>query len=232
MFSQTLDNREENATWKFSSPARESFLFKNFSRSGLLSRSAVSTGTCTDGTGTSIDSTTSTDGTDTDSTGTSIDGADTVWGPLTVMRVDVTKNWDSPAATDGGYWHSWPRGGAGNKQKFHSISFENSPSLPFSKEAQRNSRGLMDEESSGRKIWVICQVWRESPSRLLTRRKGGRLWLFAKLIFLRQLLPSRLSQLTTCTYNLCTHDIVRTNWTCEEVGNIRALRTRFVEDVA
>ena len=36
----------------------------------------------------------------------------------TMTRVGfVTKNWDSPAATDGGYWRSWPRG-AGNKQKF------------------------------------------------------------------------------------------------------------------
>ena len=77
----------------------------------------------------------------------------------------VTKNWDSPAATVGGYWRSWPRGGAGNKQKFLSIWFENSPNLPFSREAQRNSRRMMDEELSGRKIWVICQVWSESSSR-------------------------------------------------------------------
>ena len=56
--------------------------------------------------------------------------------------------------------------------------------------AQRNSPELMDEEWSGRKIWVNCQVWSEISSRFLTRRKGWRLC----PIFLRRLLPSGLSQ--------------------------------------
>ena len=42
-----------------------------------------------------------------------------------------------------------------NKQKFHSVQ----EFLSSSREAQRNSYRLMDEESTGRKIQVICQLW-------------------------------------------------------------------------
>ena len=73
-------------------------------------------------------------------------------------------------------------GTAGQEEGTNKISFEN---FSFSGGTKKFLWGVMDEESSGRKIWVICQILSETLSRLLTERKGGRLC--EKLIFVKRL---------------------------------------------
>ena len=133
----------------------------------------------------------------------------------------VTKNWDSPRQQMGVIGAA----GQGEEQGTNKSFFQFHLRIPNL--AQRNSLRLMDEESSGRKIWVICQVWRESSSRLLTRRKGGRR-------VQNSYFPSAFLDKTADNYshpgcyNLYqyTHGVVRSNWICEDQEESQAVLRR------